>query len=306
MATACRTRSTRARSRKLHSAPLVCPRVRFAVERGWDVAEALTLALAAGWDVSERHLARVPMVEPEGVFTARSSDGEALGVASCVVWDDLAWVGSMVVHPDARKQGVGAALLDAALAHGTARGAARFGLDATPMGRPLYERAGFVAQGELARWRRDGPSTLALPPSGEYAIYPVSSCEIMELADYDKPRFGVSRARLLALLMAERPHQSFVAVHRKTGAFSGLVLSLGDRIGPLVAETPGAAAWLLHACERAGTPPAAIVPSWNPAAEALFAQAGYLKERGCVRMARGTLPAGRPEASYSLAGWAYG
>lgn len=280
--------------------------MRFAVERGWDVAEALALARAAGWDVSERHLARVPMVEPDGVFTARSADGRALGVASCVVWDALAWIGTMLVHPDARRQGVGAALLDAALAHGTARGATSFGLDATPMGQPLYERAGFVAQGELARWRRDGPSTLALPPSGEYAIYPVSSCEIMELADYDKPRFGVSRARLLALLMAERPHQSFVAVHRKTGAFSGLVLSLGDRIGPLVAETPGAAAWLLHACERAGTPPVAIVPAWNPAAEALFAGAGYVKERASVRMSKGPLPPARREATFAIAGGSYG
>lgn len=280
--------------------------MRFTVERGWDLAEALALGRAAGWDWTEKHLARLPMVEPEGVFTARSADGAALGVASCVVWDHLAWIGSMVVHPDARRQGVASALLDAALDHGKARGTTGFGLDATPAARALYERAGFVARQESARWRRAGPSALVLPPSGEHAIYPVSSCEIMELADYDKPRFGASRARLLALFMSERPHQSFVAVHRKTGAFSGHVLSLGDRIGPLVAETPGAAAWLLHACERAGTPPVAIVPSWNKEADALFAAAGYAKERGCVRMMKGALPVGRPDATYAIAGWAYG
>jgi hypothetical protein len=123
----------------------------------------------------------------------------------------------------------------------------------------------------------------------------------MELAAYDRPRLGVGRARLLALLMAEAPQRSFVAVHRKTGAFSGHVLSLGDGIGPLVAQTPEAAAWLLHACERAGTPPNARVPGWNRGAEALFASAGYRKGDVRVRMVRGSLPRGEPEAVYALA-----
>lgn len=277
------------------------------IEPGIAPDEAVALAKTAAWEYTPAHVARIVAMEPRGAWTARAPDGKALGMVTCVLWDSLAWIGSMVVHDDARRHGVGRALLRHAVGFAQERGAATIGLDATPLGRPLYESEGFApAWGESALWTRAGPARAPSVPSGDHAIYPVSPAEIMELHAYDRRVFGAGRGRYLAALMAERPHQSFVAVHRKTGRFSGHAFATERVIGPLYADAPEAAAWLLAAIERSGSPPRAIVPAWNPDAERVFTAAGYAKGRACVRMARGGPLPGAPRAVYGVGAWALG
>lgn len=150
---------------------------------------------------------------------------------------------------------------------------------------------------DRALWIREGPARGVGVPAGDHAIYPVSPAEIMELIACDTPRSGFARGPTLAALIADEPHRAFVAVHRGTGAFSGLAIGQKDGIAVLVADTPIAAAWLLHAAERAGTPGRAIVPEWNKDAIALFHDAGY--RRAEARPSTGA-PQGRPETQYAL------
>lgn len=277
------------------------------IVRGIAPHEALALAQGAGWDYTEARVRRALDLVGEGAFSARDASGAAIGMATCAVWDDLAWIGGMIVAPAAQRRGTGRALLRRALAYAEEKGARTVGLDATSAGRPLYEAEGFVAWRESAIYERPADAPRAPPgPSGDFAMYPVSSCEIMELLDYDRPRFGASRARLLSRLISEDPHRSFVAVHRRTGAFSGLALAVEGRIGALVAEAAEAAAWLLHACERAGARPRAFVAEWNADAVATFARAGYVRERACMRMFRGEHPRGEPHKAYALPTWSFG
>lgn len=276
------------------------------MERGLDPSETVALAQAHGWPWTLPRVERVLEMEPEGSFSVRDASGQLVGMATCVVWDRLAWIGGMLVAPSARGRGIARALLQRALTHARARGATSIGLDATPHGRQLYEREGFRPWGESAFWARPPGTPRAPPgPSGDYAIYPVSSCEIMELLDYDRARFGASRARLLARLVGETPHHSFVAVHRKTGAFSGLALRWDERIGPLVADAPEAAAWLLFAIERAGAHPRAIVAGWNPQARAVFEAAGYAPGVATTRMFLGE-PLGDAARVFCPAVWSLG
>lgn len=272
-----------------------------------DAKEALDLAHAVGWPWTLPRVQRVIDMQPEGAFAVRDGSGALLGMGTCVVWDELAWLGGLAVAPHARGRGVSRALVDHILAFAAERGARTVGLDATTEGRQLYERAGFVAWHESGFWERPAGAQRANPgPSGDYAVYPVSSCEIMELLDFDRPRFGASRARLLSRLISEWPHHSFVSVHRRTGAFSGLALRWDDRVGPLVAESPAAAAWLLHAVERAGATPKALVAEWNDDAKRVFAAAGYQPKSRTTRMFRGPAPPGRAETVYAPAIWALG
>lgn len=279
--------------------------VRYEIVPGLDAQEALRLALAAGWEWTAEDLAHRLSYEPEGAFTARAPDGAFLGCVLCVTWKapsgGLAWIGGMLVREDAQGHGIGRALLRRAMAHAHAEGITTIGLDATPAGRALYESEGFAAVGETPVWSRPAGAPRPPPgPSGKWAIYPVSSCEIMELHGYDAPVFGGSRGRYLADLIARFPYRSFVAVDRKTGAFSGFALSDSARLGPVVADSPDAAAWLLHACERAGAPARAILAPGEHA-RALFASAGYAPEgRSCVRMARGGPLPGLPDRIYAI------
>jgi hypothetical protein len=112
-------------------------------------------------------------------------------------------------------------------------------------------------------------------PSSRFAIYPVSAAEIMELAAYDRPKWGANRLPDLAALIAARPHQSFVAVDRTTKAFAGFALASADRIGPLMADAPEATAWLLFAIEQAGAPPRMLLLESNPSTRDVMRAAGY-------------------------------
>jgi len=152
-------------------------------------------------------------------------------------------------------------------------------------------------RGDRALWIRHGPARAPAVASGEHAIYPVSPAEIMELVRCDTPRSGVARGPALAALIADEPHRAFVAVHRGTGTFGGHAIGARDRIAVLVADSPGAAGWLLHALERAGTPGRAIVAGWNADATALFEAAGYARAEARAAAAD---PAGRPETQYAL------
>lgn len=70
-------------------------------------------------------------------------DGEPVAVSSLVMTDGLAGIYAVATRPNARKRGLGTALTLHAMAEGRRRGAKMATLQATSMGRPVYERLGF-------------------------------------------------------------------------------------------------------------------------------------------------------------------
>lgn len=276
-----------------------------AVAYDLDVAEATPRQLT---EVERRFLA-----EPDGQFVVRAPDGAPLGCASCVVWRDagegaFAWIGATLVARHARGRGIGRALMQACIAHADEAGARVIGLAASQMGRPMFERAGFQPLGTTARWSRPKHAPRPDPTPGPYSIYPISACEIMDLANYDRARFGANRAPWTAAVMARFPERAFVAFERASGNIAGIVLGQERHVGPLVADSPEAAARLLHAAEMAGSPPLVITSGLNPDAERVLLAAGYQKDgAACTLLTRGGAPLpGRPGTIYGLGSWAVG
>src|SRR6516164_8335744 len=79
------------------------------------------------------------------------------------------WVGMVLVDPAHRGQGIGTALLEKAIAYLDAAGIPAIKLDATPAGKPIYQKLGFLSEYEIERWvLRRTPQGLAatgeLPP----------------------------------------------------------------------------------------------------------------------------------------------
>ncbi|MDW4550688.1 GNAT family N-acetyltransferase [Defluviimonas sp. D31] len=70
-------------------------------------------------------------------------EGEPVAVSSLVMAADLAGVYAVATLPAARKLGIGTAMTLHAMAEGKRRGARHAVLQATEMGRPVYERLGF-------------------------------------------------------------------------------------------------------------------------------------------------------------------
>ena len=92
------------------------------------------------------------------------------------------------------------ALMEHALAFLDARGVRTMRLDATPMGQPVYEKLGFVAEYQLARWEGVLPASSPASDTG-----PVSRDDIEDVIWLDYEVTGTDRGKLLARLHEERP-----------------------------------------------------------------------------------------------------
>lgn len=80
----------------------------------------------------------------------------AVATSVCVVVDGVAGVYGVSVLPDHRRRGIGAALTWAAVARAAAVGAEVVVLQATDLGRPVYEAMGFEHVRSHLRYRRAG------------------------------------------------------------------------------------------------------------------------------------------------------
>jgi ribosomal protein S18 acetylase RimI-like enzyme len=94
--------------------------------------------------------------DPGFAYIASVDGQEAASVVShdhqgdCSIW----WVATV---PEARGRGLAPGLMRRALADGRARGCDVSTLQATKLGRPVYERLGYRSLGEIQMWERRRP-----------------------------------------------------------------------------------------------------------------------------------------------------
>jgi predicted N-acetyltransferase YhbS len=101
----------------------------------------------------------------EGEVVVAEAGGELVGVAAGAAFGATGWVGGVAVVPAQRRAGLGGALTGAIVESLEASGVATVLLHATALGRPVYERLGFVAEAAyLTLAGPTGPRTAPGPP----------------------------------------------------------------------------------------------------------------------------------------------
>ncbi|MGH2402178.1 MAG: GNAT family N-acetyltransferase [Candidatus Limnocylindria bacterium] len=263
-----------------------------------DLPRIAELRESVGWGVHQWALEAVLEPPHARSFVAVDEPERVVGVGSGIAYGSLGFVGNMVVDAEHRRQGIGAAVLQAVIGFLEGSGVVRLELYATNDGRPLYERHGF---------QTSGSSLFASVPRGSLAPAdrgPVSEAEprdAPEVAAYDAPRFGGDRSRLLQRMLDDRERPLLVARARDRIVGYGWLRPDGERLGPLVADTPDVAISLMaEAFER--MPSAELLslnlPSANrDGAERLTALGAEL-EPWDGRMARGPQVPRRDETIY--------
>lgn len=146
----------------------------------------MRLKAAAGWNQTEDDWLRILRLAPDGCF---GIDVDGVLASSTTLFhnapDDVAWVGMVLTLPEYRGRGLARTLLLHALADCRA---SRIGLDATDMGRPLYESIGFVPECAIERWvRQPAPTPHSAEPLPPHV--PVTPLQ-RELAKYESASIG--------------------------------------------------------------------------------------------------------------------
>jgi len=258
-----------------------------------DIAGAVALSEEAGWNQVAADWAM--MIRLGRAFAVPDADGRPVATGLALPYPpDFGWISMVLVHIPFRRRGLGTRILDRCIAELRDRGLVPF-LDATPDGRPLYERLGFRPVEGLTRWLGEG---IGARHEGAGAWH-----RDMASVELDRAAFGADRSAVLddvagragALRLGEPAGEGFLLTRNGRTA---------THIGPIVARRPALAAELLETAlgELAG-PVLIDVPDRELELAALLGARGFTRQRVLTRMALGRSTSfGTPTLVRALAG----
>ncbi len=287
------------------------PSVRLRLLTADDLAFADELRALAGWNQTPADWRRFLLLNPEGCFLAEC-DGAPAGTATTLIFGaELAWVSMMLVHPDRQRRGVGRALLTRCLEYLEERRIRCVKLDATPMGKVVYDTFGFREEGRLSRWECDRYTAEAGSPRRAPALRSWAAGDEAKIAALDREAFGVSRFNVIEAL-ARESRTGFV-LHEIGGSVGGYgLLRDGSRAlyaGPVVASASAFFPVLMRALlSRCGERRIFWdIPDQNADAIGWAEKHGFIRQRPLIRMFRGEhVHRGRPEMQWAIGGPEWG
>jgi GNAT superfamily N-acetyltransferase len=268
-----------------------------------DIPEAMRLKDLAGWNQTVADWVRFLSACPEGCFVAEC-DGRVVGTSTTIIYEGrFAWIGMVLVEEQFRGQGIGTVLLERAIRYLDYRNIPCMKLDATPQGRILYEKLGFLSEYDIERWMLKGEP--------REIVSTKSPVEIEDVLRLDREIFGADRSELLRSLTETAPEFTLVA---KGGAgIEGYAFgrrgSLADHLGPWMARTEDVAATLLDEFLRRSGRELVFVDCFreNPGALSLVKSRGFEFSRPLTRMFRGANKhPGQPELLCATLGPEFG
>lgn len=263
-----------------------------------DLALGLRLSAQAGWNQTEADWLRLLYFEPEGCFVAEL-DELAVGTTTTCVLGHVAWIAMVLVDVKHRRRGVGTHLLSHALDYLDSRRVPTVRLDATPAGRPVYEKLGFRPEYELARYEG-----IASRCEGSPIVVETTSETYKDIIELDRKMTGTDREKMLTKLIDEFPDD--LRVLMGLGVEGYVMVRPGANaihVGPCVAGIETGSALLsdaLHRCR--GKAVFVDVPRDNVAAVKLVESAGLRIQRCFMRMCRGRRVDDKVEALWAGSG----
>ncbi len=272
-----------------------------------DLPDGLRLSSASGWNQREEDW-RLLLTLGQGRFRVATEGARVVATGGTVVHGgSLGWICMILVDVERRGEGLGTRLFADVLAH--ARDLSIVGLDATPGGRPVYERAGFVAVSTLTRMQREPGPAHASAGSGADAVEvrPLEPRDLEAVLRRDRAAFGGDRGPVLRWAHGLAPEYSWGAFGPRglTGYLLGRHGRCFEHLGPLVAADPGTGEALLAAC--LGAFPARLfgvdAPGERPEWREVLRRHGFRDTRPFTRLYRqGEGVPGEPDAVLAVAG----
>lgn len=257
-----------------------------------DLPFAERLSAAAGWNQTSADWLRFQLLSAGGMFVAVQQQ-VVCGTVACFAFGRVGWIAMMLVDEPYRGRGIGRRLMEFALQHLGANDVDCIRLDATPLGRPLYEKMGFVEEYTLTRF---GGCVLApnkpTAPS-DTVLEDLTQEEWETCMLLDATCLTVDRRRLLSCLFQESPRSLLGAKQegRLVGYLTARPGRLATFLGPGVAldESAGAALLKEQFWRHRGMALLVDIPNSQSTAYELAESSGLTARRALTRMRRGSV-----------------
>jgi len=275
-----------------------------------DVPGGLRLNTLSGWNQTAADWRRFLENSPCGCFVMEN-DRKVVGTATTICYENrFGWISMVLVDPEYRKQGIGTQLLKKAIEYLDDSNIPTMKLDATPQGKPLYAKLGFVEQYEIERWIvKRLPGAVSATPLSTCA--PLSETQMEQIFRLDKELFGADRSFLLRSLHHEAPEFA-TAVWEDAlprGYAFGRHGLFADHLGPWMARNRAVAEKILQGLLAISARETLIADCMrsNPMAVELLGAQGFAPSRPLTRMVRGpNRYPGRPDSFCAIIGPEFG
>ncbi len=191
---------------------------------------ALCQTSREGWGVPREVFELCLAHDPNSTFVMQQGD-ELFGLVTAICYVETAWIGHLIVSPEHRYQGLGAALMVHAIQHVKSKGIDSILLDADPPGIKLYKRLGFSHVTDSLRFA--GQIHGNRPDERPQPIQPA---DLVDLTEFDRQHFGDDRQKMLRLLL--RYATAAYLIRNEKGIVGyGMTWSYDSsvRLGPIVA-----------------------------------------------------------------------
>jgi GNAT superfamily N-acetyltransferase len=249
-----------------------------------DLDAAFTLSATAGWNQRLEDWRMLLTLAPHGSFTAVIDD-RIVATAIGINYGAFGWIAMMLVEPGYRGRGLGAQLLQAAMDGLPSNIPIR--LDATPLGRPLYERHGFVEETSLTRLVANSADRF---PSEMGQAGRTTDRDLPRILNDDRSMFGADRKAVLTWSLSDAPYARIVRGDRTPAGYCfGRRGRLFDQIGPVIARDDDHARTLVSSAIAEVRDRPVVIDAYD--AHGSFSDwlrsIGFHAERPLFRMARG-------------------
>ncbi len=256
-----------------------------------DLDGAFSLSSTAGWNQQLDDWRTLVAIAPRGGFSAISQE-RVVGTAIGIDYGGFGWIAMMLVEPAYRGRGLGRRLLEAAIEVVPRDRPIR--LDATPLGRPLYQGYGFEDEALLTRYvapagsRESGRAAEPLDRSPLVRL--LTDGDLSDVARHDAEVFGGNRRSVLEWALGAAPaYGRLVEGDADVPQYClGRRGRLFDQIGPVVAHDDDTARRLVTAARRETTGQAIAIDAFDrhTAFTGWLRESGFAAERPLFRMRR--------------------
>jgi GNAT superfamily N-acetyltransferase len=273
-----------------------------------DIPGGLRLCRQSRWNQLAEDWTELLALCPQGGRVALLKDEIVGSIITLNYENRFTWIGMLLVDPACRGKGVGSELFSLSLRVFPELSPQR--LDATPQGRPVYQRFGFQDEYELMRMQLAAGSRHK-PMNTRLSVRSIAAEDLGVVFPWDYQVFGADRKHLLEWAFQQAPEYAWVV--EEEGNLRGYCFGRHghhfEQVGPVVADSSEIAILLLSSALSARPDCSFIVdvPCRHGQLRNWLKEIGFADQRPFTRMVLGEnrFP-GNPENLFAIFGPEFG